>query len=110
MEAYCNTVAKYRDRYLSAMEDASNAGELAGLMGGAFAIGDIKNMWVELVKVAPDEIQTDTEAVRDTWKEAGEAALDGDYVAVFANALVNSGPTGRVNDYIAVNCGSEFVP
>lgn len=108
--AYCDTVAKHRDRYLAAMDEASSSGGLGGLLAGVGAIGDIKNMWVDLAKVAPDEIRTDTEAVRDAWKASEDAANSGDYLGVLTNAFSNSGPTERVNDYIVENCGAEFAP
>lgn len=108
--AYCDTVAKHRDRYLAAMDEASSAGGLEGLFAGVGAIGDIKNMWSDLAKVAPDEIQTDTEAVRDAWKATEDAANSGDFFGVFSSAFSNSGPTERVNDYIGENCGAEYAP
>lgn len=110
VKAYCDTVAKHRDRYLSAMNAATSSGGLSGLLGGVAAIGDIKNMWTDLAKVAPDEIQTDTEAVRDAWKQAAEAAQNGNYVGALTAALTNSGPTNRVNAYIAEHCGRDYVP
>lgn len=109
-EAYCDTVGKHRDRYLSAMDAASSAGGLSGLLGGVAAIGDIKNMWVDLAKVAPDEIQTDTEAVRDSWKASEEASRKGDYLGVFTTALSNSAASQRVSDYITETCGAEYTP
>jgi len=98
VQAYCNTVAKHRDRYLSAMDTANSAGGLGGLLGGVAAIGDIKSMWVDLAKIAPDEIQTDTEAVRDAWKQSEEASLKGDYLGAITAALTNGSATQRVND------------
>jgi hypothetical protein len=110
VEAYCDTVAKRRDRYLSAMDAANGSGGLGGLLGGFAAIGDIKTMWVDLAKVAPDEIQTDTEAVRDSWEETEDAAKSGDYISVISNAIINSSAAERVNDYITDNCGAENAP
>lgn len=108
--AYCDTVAKHRDRYLAAMDEASSSGGLEGLLTGVGAIGDIKTMWVDLAKVAPDEIQTDTEAVRDAWKDTEDAANSGNYIGIFTSAFSNSGPAERVNDYIVENCGAEYAP
>jgi hypothetical protein len=109
-EAYCKTVGKHRDRYLSAMDAATSSGGLSGLLGGIAAIGDIKNMWVDLAKVAPSEIQTDTEAVRDAWKASEDASLKGDYVGALAAALTNGAASERVNDYIVEKCGAAYAP
>ena len=110
VQEYCNTVGKYRDRYLSAMDAANSSGGLGGLLGGIAAIGDIKNMWVDLAKVAPDEIQTDTEAVRDAWNQTADAAQKGDYVGVITTSLANSAASQRVEDYITEKCGAEYAP
>jgi hypothetical protein len=110
VQAYCNTVGKHRDRYQSAMDTANAAGGWEGLLGGIAAIGDIKNMWIDLAKVAPDDIQTDTEAVRDSWKQAKEASQKGDYIGAITVALTNSAASQRVNDYIVEQCGAEYAP
>jgi hypothetical protein len=109
-EAYCGTVAKHRDRYLTSMDAATSSGGLSGLLGGVAAIGDIKNMWIELAKVAPSEIQTDTEAVRDAWKASEDAALKRDYFGALAAALTNRAASQRVNDYIVEECGAAYAP
>lgn len=110
VEAYCDTVAQHRDRYLSAMDAATSSGGLDGLLGGVSAIGDINNMWSDLAGVAPDEIRSDTEAVKEAWEESEEAASSGDIFGMFTSAFTNLGPTERVNTYIAENCGAEYVP
>lgn len=101
VEAYCNTMVKHRDRYLTAMD---NTGDLSGLIGAAGAIGDLKTMWDEMAAVAPSEIRADTEAVRDSWKKAEEAAISGDFMGLFGNAMFNSAPIERVDAYIIDNC------
>ncbi len=101
VEAYCTTMAKHRDQYLTAMD--TNA-DLAGLLGAAGAIGDLKIMWDAMAEVAPEDIRKDTEAVRDSWREAEDAAISGDYRKLFGNAIFNSGPIERVDAYIIANC------
>jgi hypothetical protein len=110
VKTYCDTVAKHKDRYLTAMDAATSSDSLTGLLGGIAAIGDIKNMWVDLAKVAPDEIQTDTEAVRDTWTKVEEASTSGDFIGAITTGLMNSAAEQRVNDYIVKNCGAEYAP
>lgn len=101
VEAYCTTMVKHRDQYLTAM---NNTGDLMGLIGAAGAIGDLKNMWVELAKVAPREIQTDTESVRDSWIKLEDAAIEGDYRTLLGTALFNSASLDRVDQYMIDNC------
>lgn len=101
LEAYCNTMAKHRDSYLTAM---NNTGDLTGLLGAAGAIGDLKIMWQEMADVAPNDIRVDTEAVRDSWIKAEDAAISGDFQALLGTALFNSGPIERVDAYIIANC------
>lgn len=109
VKAYCDTVGKYRDRYLTAM-DAASSGSLTGVIGGIAAIGDITKMWVDLAKVAPDEIQTDTEAVRDSWKQQQDAAMNGNYIGAITGGILNLGSSQRVEQYIITNCGAEYAP
>lgn len=101
VEAYCNTMVKHRDRYLTAM---GNTNDLSGLIGAAGAIGDLKSMWNELADAAPNEIRSDTEAVRDSWEKAEEAATSGDFMALFGNAMFNSAAIERVDAYMIDNC------
>ncbi|MEZ0579856.1 hypothetical protein [Nocardioides sp. MH1] len=113
-DAFCDTLNKHKDRYLTSMDAASGAIDdgdaLAGLVQAASAIGDISQMWTELAEVAPEEIRVDTEAVRDQWKKqdelAGQAA--GDPLAGFASAMVGwfeiSGPLDRVDKFATDNC------
>lgn len=101
VEAYCNTMVKHRDRYLTAMD---NTGDLSGLIGAAGAIGDLKIMWDEMAEVAPEDIRSDTEAVRDSWRKAEESATGGDFMTLFSNALFNSAAIERVDAYIIDNC------
>lgn len=101
VEAYCTTMAKHRDQYLTAM---GNTDDLMGLLGAVGAVGDLKNMWIELAKVAPKEIQTDTESVRDSWIKLEDAAIKGDYRTLLGTALFNSASLDRVDQYMIDHC------
>lgn len=101
VEAYCTTMAKHRDQYLTAM---GNTDDLMGILGAVGAVGDLKNMWVELAKVAPKEIQTDTGSVRDSWIKLEDAAIKGDYRTLLGTALFNSASLDRVDQYMIDNC------
>lgn len=113
-EAFCDTLNEHKDRYLSSMEAAGGAMEdgdaLAGLLGAASAIGDIAQMWSELAEVAPQEIQTDVEAIRDQWQKQDELAGDtvSDPLAGLASGLAGAfqiaGPMQRVDQFAIDNC------
>lgn len=110
VEAYCAVVEKHKDRYLSAMAATNSTDGLVNLLVAAGAIGDLKSMWTELAKVAPDDIKTDTETMKEAWDNAQEAAQNRDVFGALFNAVSNTGPGGRVNAYIATRCGSEYAP
>jgi len=110
---------KHKDRYLQAMGDAQKAvdqGDAAGVVGGLAetisALGDIQRMWDELAQVAPEEIRTDVESVRDNSAkqlDKAEQSVRDPMAALgsaLANALVNSGPIRRVDAYTRTNCTS----
>ena len=100
---YCETVATHKDRYLNSMSQAAE-GSLGDLLTGLSAIGDLKNMWVALAEVAPEEIRIDTEAVRDAWIAQEKAAANGDVGGALISGLLNSGSMSRVDSYIRDNC------
>lgn len=110
VKAYCDTVEAHKARYLAAMNDASSTGSLAGLLEAGSAIGDLKSMWDDLAKVAPDDIQTDTETVRDAWDKASDDAGDRNFFGAAVVALSSAAAMQRVNDYIAKNCGVDAAP
>jgi hypothetical protein len=116
-KAYCDTMQKHKDRYLSAMADATKqvekgdaAGVVGGLAGTVSALGDIQRMWEDLAKVAPEEIRPDVESVRDNsakqLDKAEQSIKDpaGALASALVNALVNSGPIRRVDAYTRQNC------
>lgn len=108
--AYCSTVQQHKQRYLAAMNNASSAGSLTGLLEAGSAIGDLKSMWDDLAKVAPADIQTDSETVRDAWDKANDDAGDRNFFGAAVVALSSAAAMERVNDYIAKNCGVDAAP
>lgn len=106
-EAFCSTMEEHKTRYLEAWSQASGEGAVAGLVGGASAVGDLKIMWDELAEVAPDEIRPDAEAVRDAWKQQEDAAKNGDWMGAVAGGLMNSGSMSRVDQYARENCDDQ---
>lgn len=117
-ESFCSTMAKHKDRYLKAMDEVNaNDNPLAGLAGMVSALGDLSQMWSELAKVAPEEIQVDVEAVAKAWDEQFETAKEvaDDPLKGIASGLLSSlkvaGPMKRVGEYTEKNCpdvGSPF--
>ncbi|WP_208545134.1 hypothetical protein [Rathayibacter sp. VKM Ac-2760] len=103
-EAFCSTMQKHKDRYLEATSAAQEQGAILGLLGTASAVGDLSNMWKELAEVAPDEIRTDAETVRDAWAEQQENAGALDWVASLSTALFSSASMSRVDAYVRENC------
>lgn len=108
--AYCSTVQQHKQRYLAAMNNASSAGSLTGLLEAGTAIGDLKSMWDDLAKVAPADIQTDSETVRDAWDKANDDAGDRNFFGAAVVALSSAAAMERVNDYISEHCGVNAAP
>lgn len=94
-------MVKHRDRYLTS---TGSPDDLMGLFNTVSAIGDLKTMWKELADVAPEEIRADTEAVHNSWIKAEDAAVAGDYMTLFGNALFNSAAMSRVDQYMIDHC------
>ena len=104
VEAYCSTMEKYKTSYLEQMDVAQESGDLSGLTQAVGAIGDLKLMWSDMASVAPDEIRTDTEAVRDAWKKQEDAGVDNDVLSGLMIGLLNTGPMSRVDTYVKEHC------
>lgn len=103
VEAFCNTMEKHKRAYLEQMGKAQGAG-LDGLLKTAGAIGDIKIMWKELAKVAPEDIRADVESVSETWQKQEDRAASGDWFGSIATGLLGSGSLSRVDSYVRENC------
>lgn len=110
VDKFCTVVESHEQRFTSSMDDANTNGGLGGLLQGVSAIGDLKQLWTDLAKVAPTEIQTDVEATRDAWLTSEQGAVSQNATSVVANALLNGAPAGRVNTYIGENCGWQHAP
>lgn len=118
-EAYCATMEKHKERYLSAFEDANanlesgdGAAALVGSAQAVAAIGDLRTMWRELADVAPSEIQGDVEQIRDVTDdqfERAKEALDDPLGAMAGNLLdgvMSAGSYQRVDTFTRENCDS----
>ena len=112
-EAYCTAfyekAAPIREGYVEAGEtvEENPLRAFARLMQ---APGDFVVILDGMVDHAPDEIRSDTEAMRDSLKKQTEAAGDaigdplGAIGAGLVNALATSGSYGRVDAYLNEHC------
>ncbi|HQZ84530.1 MAG TPA: hypothetical protein PLB21_02735 [Actinomycetota bacterium] len=116
-EKFCSVMDKHKDRYLTAMGQATDAlgsdtpeGTLAGLSGGLVAIADLQIMWEELADVSPDEVKADVERIRDENAKQLEATKDsidnplGALGRSLAGGLMVSGSYQRVDAYTKQHC------
>lgn len=103
-EAFCAALEKHKARYLQAMDAAQSKDALTGLVESAAAVGDLRVMWQDLARVAPEEVQTDTESVRDAWLKQEDNAASGNLRASLTVAMLYSGSMGRVDAFARRNC------
>lgn len=117
-EAFCGAMDNHKERYLAAMESATESlgsgsadGAIAGLAGGLAAISDLQAMWNELADVAPEEIRTDVELIRDENQKQLDSAgenLDnplGALGSALMGGLKTAGAYQRVDEFTRANCG-----
>lgn len=123
--AFCSHYAKDKANYLkkynaeaAAIDKAGNANPLVGLLGiagmSAQMLGSVDDMFTDLAKVAPDEIQTQVEQVRDSIKKqenmlAAQNPLSaGSILSSLLGSLMTSLETSsdwkQVGDYITSTC------
>lgn len=116
--AYCAVMTKYKTRYLdqfaTANAEMSNTQDAAGPIKGALyavmAITDLAPMWSDMAKVAPPDIQQDTQRLADAWSKEMSNSVDnplqpGQAIAKnMAVALTVLGPAMRVNSYVSQHC------
>lgn len=107
----------HKDRYLQATDAALGEvqrGDGAGLLlaGSAqmvTALGDLQVMWKDLAEVAPDDIRSDVEVIRDATEEQLEAAgSGGDTLSMLSSGLLsgltNAGSYQRVDAFVREHC------
>ena len=121
VEAFCSTYSEEKESYVEKYDKASDAiksaGEedpLAGLLGGtvmvAQSLGDTIIIFDKLDKVAPEDIEPDVAAVRDSLKSQLESVSDmasnplGALVGGLFQGLASGGSWQRVSDYLVENC------
>lgn len=124
VESFCSTYWNEKTAYVDKYERAadgvravSDQEPLLGLLSGtamlAQASGDVIVIFDKLDKVAPDDIEPDVAAIRDTLKSQAEKAPGaisdplGTIVGGLVQSLMVSGSWQRVGDYVITNCGEQ---
>jgi hypothetical protein len=125
--AYCKAYHSGFDRIKSEHPDvdqysSTQENPLLLLLNTVSAYGDVIALIGDMAKVAPDEIQSDTQRVHDSLKKqlddlgdtAGDAVgldlggLFGHAASSFIDALTNSGAMTRMGKYVFDHCGEHM--
>ena len=117
---YYEQKSQYLQKYDSLAEEVEAAGEedpllgaFGALGGAASAMGDAVIIFDHLDKVAPDDIQPDVAAIRDSLQKqidsAGDSVNDplSGLLGGLMSGLTTSGSWQRVGDYVVTNCGES---
>jgi hypothetical protein len=124
VESFCDTYWEQKDEYLTKYAERDEAidaageedpllGVLAGLGTSMEALGDVVIIFDKLAKVAPDDIEPDVVAIRESLQKsidnAGEAASNplGALVGGLTSGLTTMGSWQRLSDYVVENCGEQ---
>lgn len=127
-EAYCDKYQSGFDQIKSEHPDVdqythTDENPLVLLLNATSAYGDIISLMGDMAKVAPDEIQTDTQRVHDTLKKqidsAGETAgnavsgnvggLIGNLASGLMDSVTNAGAMNRMDKFVVAHCGGEHM-
>lgn len=102
-EALCESVTTHRSLYDSQQSAEKELG-LSGYLTIAASLENIKTMWSDFAKVAPDEIKDDVKDVSDAWDSMKEDTLSEDWAKTYAAELNNAAAEDNVDNFIASNC------
>lgn len=109
-------LAKYNHAAATTQEVAKKnplLGAFAGVATSLQAIGDVEIIFDKLDKVAPDDIEPDVAAIRDSLQKQTDSAGDAVHnpLGTLVNGLVSSlttmGSWQRVSDYVVTECGEK---
>jgi hypothetical protein len=119
-ESFCRTLRAEKQRILDQLSEGSAAAEaqsddLLGVMMGlgvtVQALEELRTYFHKLADVAPEEIRTEVELVRDEFdtqfENAGDAASDplGSLATSIFGSMAVSGQLDAVNSYAQEHCG-----
>lgn len=116
VEAYCETFYGEGQELREQWIEAGDTEDPFAAMGTIFsAPGDLAAFFDELADVAPEEIQSDVERMRDAFQEQADSMGDtaagmfsdpfGTALGSLATGMSLSGPAERVDAWTLENCG-----
>ncbi|MFL5955562.1 MAG: hypothetical protein ACJ76I_15800 [Gaiellaceae bacterium] len=121
VSSYCHTYAAQKSAYLDKYNAQAKAVQgssdpLAGALGAAAmsveAMGDVRAMFDRLDRVAPESIEPDVAAVRDSFSQQLDAMKGvatnplGALMGGLISGIASSGSFQRVDGWTKQNCGS----
>jgi len=120
VESFCTTLRSEKERILAQIDQGSAAAEAqsdelaSGMMSLGVtlqALGELRTYFHELADVAPDEVRTEVEIIRDEvdkqFDTAGDAASNplGSLAEAVVSGFAMSGQMETVNNFAKDNCG-----
>lgn len=110
-DAFWDKAIPLHDQY---QQDADLSGEdpTAVILDLVSVSGDVQVILDDMARVAPEEIRSDTEALRDSLEKSQDAAGDalsdplGALGKAFSQALGSIGSQRRFDAYFAAHCGT----
>lgn len=100
---FCSTVNEHRDEFNSSMDAVTTSGDLSsGLDNASGAFAGLGDMWTELAKVAPEEVQKDAEKMDEAFGSGSGAATESDAPGGIFSGISDAVDTARA----AANIGS----
>lgn len=127
-QAYCDKYQSGFERIKSEHRDVdqythTNENPLVMLLSATSAYGDIVSLIGDMAKVAPDEVQSDTQRVHDTLQKqldsagdtAGNAAsgnlggLFGNFATGLVDSITNAGAMNRMDKFVVAHCGGKHM-
>lgn len=104
-KAFCDEVSNYKDTYVMQLTAAQYDDHL--IDSGDGALSDLRGMWAAWLEVAPDELRSDVEDVKNSW-DYYEDGLTVEEVTNVAGAISDDSTMVNVARYIRETCSSSY--